>query len=406
MRIAVAALLFSALAAATSAWAQTQAPAAAEPAPVAAPECGIDFETWRKTVADEARAAGVGEVGLAALAAADIDTRVLARDRAQGVFSQTFIEFSSRMISDYRLKQGAANLKKYADTFARAEQEYGVPGPVIAAFWALETDFGAVQGDFNTINAVVTLAHDCRRPELFRPQLVPLLTLIDRGIVPADVQGAWAGEIGQTQILPTDYLLRGIDGDGDGKVDLRGSAPDVIMTTANKIQHRGWKRGEPWLVEVRVPDELPWDQTGRTNKLPIAQWTGWGVTRRDGSPLEDHGLAAGLVLPMGHKGPAFLSYDNYDIYLQWNQSVTYTLTAAVLATRLAGAPPYDKRNPEPGLIGDAMRELQQKLADKGYDVGGIDGILGVNTREAVRQEQMRLGLPVDGWPTQALLGMM
>src|SRR5262249_19616930 len=161
------------------------------------------------------------------------------RDRAQGVFSQTFAEFSSRMISDYRLKQGAANLRKYADVFARAEQEFGVPGPVIAAFWALETDFGAVQGDFGTLDALVTLAHDCRRPELVRPQLIPLLTLIDRGVLPADVKGAWAGEIGQTQILPTDYLARGVDGDGDGLVDLRNDPPDVIMTTANKIQHRG-----------------------------------------------------------------------------------------------------------------------------------------------------------------------
>ncbi len=240
----------------------------------------------------------------------------------------------------------------------------------------------------------------------FARSLCHLLTLIDSGVLPADVKGAWAGEIGQTQILPTDYLLRGVDGDGDGKVDLRGSAPDVIMTTANKIQHRGWKRDQPWLIEVRVPDEMPWDQTGRTNKLPIAKWTGWGVTNPDGSPLEDHGLSAGIVLPMGRKGPAFLSYDNYDVYLQWNQSATYALTAAVLATRLAGAPPFDNRNPEAGLVGEAMKQLQQKLEDKGYDVGGIDGILGVNTREAIRQEQMKLGLPVDGWPTPALLGMM
>ena len=126
-----------------------------------------------------------------------------------------------------------------------------------------------MQGDFHTLNALVTLAHDCRRPELFRPQIVPLLTLIDRGVLPADVNGAWAGEIGQTQILPSDYLARGVDGDGDGIVDLRNSAPDVIMTTANKIKSRGWKRGEPWIEEVRVPDDMPWDQTGRTNKLPL-----------------------------------------------------------------------------------------------------------------------------------------
>ena len=377
--------------------------AVAAGSPALAQECGGDFEAWRAVIAGEAKAAGVGETGLAALARARINPEVLERDRAQGVFTQSFIEFSSRMISDYRLQQGAANLQKYADVFARAEQQFGVPGPVIAAFWALETDFGAVQGTFDTVNALLTLAHDCRRPELFRPQVVPLLTLIDQGILPADVTGAWAGEVGQTQILPSDYLARGVDGDGDGFVDLRDSEPDVIMTTGNKILSRGWKRGEPWIEEVRVPDQMPWDQTGRVNKLPLSQWAAWGVTRRDGGALADNGLNAGLVLPMGRKGPAFLTYDNYDVYLEWNQSVTYTLTAANLAAQLAGAPAYDRRTPEQGLIGDAMKLLQQKLADRGHDVGGVDGILGVNTREAVRQEQMRLGLTVDGWPTPALL---
>jgi lytic murein transglycosylase len=372
-------------------------------APAWAQQCAGDFQTWKQAVADEARQAGVGELGLAALAAAQIDQGVLKRDRGQGVFTQTFAEFSNRMINEYRLKQGVANLKKYADIFARAEQEFGVPGPVIAAFWGLETDFGEVQGDFRTLNALVTLAHDCRRPELFRPQLVPLLTLINHGDLPADVRGAWAGEIGQTQMLPTDILARGVDGDGDGLVDVRGSAPDVILTTASKIQSRGWKRGEPWLQEVRIPDELPWQETGRTNKLPLSKWSEWGVTARDGSPLQDNGLRAGLVLPMGHKGPAFLSYDNYDIYLEWNQSFIYTLTAAHLAARLAGDPAFERRSPEEGLVGDTMKLLQTKLQALGHDVGKIDGILGVGTREAVRKEQARLGLPVDGWPTPALL---
>ncbi|PSJ63655.1 lytic murein transglycosylase [Pseudaminobacter soli (ex Li et al. 2025)] len=371
--------------------------------PAMAQECGGDFEAWKSAMHAEAATAGVGNKGLSALDEAEIDPKVLQRDRAQGVFSQTFIEFSARMISDYRLKHGAANLKKYADVFARAEQEYGVPGPVIAAFWALETDFGAVQGDFHTLNALVTLSHDCRRPELFRKQIVPLLTLIDRGVLPADVKGAWAGEIGQTQILPIDYLNNGVDGDGDGIVDLRNSVPDVIMTTAKKIQSRGWKRGEPWLQEVRVPDQMPWEETGRTNKLPMSQLIAWGVTDRDGNPLKDTGAKAAVMLPMGHKGPAFIVYDNFDIYLQWNQSIVYTLTAANLAARLAGDPAFEKRNPEQGLTGEAMKQLQQKLHDKGYDVGGIDGVLGTNTREAIRQEQIRLGLPVDGWPTPELL---
>ncbi|MES0067750.1 peptidoglycan-binding protein [Mesorhizobium sp. M0074] len=374
--------------------------------PAAAQQCGGDFEAWKQGVAAEARAAGVGAAGLSALENATLDEKALARDRAQGVFTQTFIEFSNRMISSHRLKQGAANLQKYAEVFVRADREYGVQAPVIAAFWALETDFGAVQGDFHTLNALVSLSHDCRRPQLFRPQIVPLLMLIDRGVVPADVTGAWAGEIGQTQMLPSDYLGHGVDGDGDGLVDLRGSAPDVIMSTASKIRSRGWKRDQPWIEEVRVPDDLPWEQTGRTNKLPLTQWSQWGVTRPDGTPLLDNGLKAGLALPMGRKGPAFLTYDNFDVYLEWNQSFTYALTAANLAARLGGAPRFDPRNPEPGLNGDQMKALQTKLEAKGYDVGTVDGILGTNTREAIRKEQKRLGLPVDGWPTPELLARL
>jgi lytic murein transglycosylase len=383
--------------------AQDTAPVA--PAPVTAPvaPCGGDFEAWKQGVAAEAKAAGVGQVGLDALEAATVDDKVLARDRAQGVFSQTFIQFSGRMISAYRLKQGKARLEKYADIFARADQQYGVPGPIVTAFWALETDFGAVQGDFHTLNALVTLAHDCRRPQVFRPQLVPLLTLIDRGTVPADVKGAWAGEIGQTQMLPIDYLADGVDGDGDGKVDLRNDVADVIMTTAKKLEMKGWKRDQPWIEEVRVPEVMDWSQTGRTTKLPLSQWSEWGVTRPDGSPLQDNGLKAGIVLPMGYKGPAFLAYDNFDVYLEWNQSFTYALTAAVLASRFAGAPAYDPRSPDPGLNQDQMKQLQTKLEARGYDVGTVDGILGTNTREAVRKEQQRLGLPVDGWPTAELL---
>ncbi|MGD9915338.1 MAG: lytic murein transglycosylase [Rhizobiaceae bacterium] len=371
-----------------------------------AQECGGEFATWKAGITAEAQAAGVGERGLAALEGASIDERVLKRDRAQGVFSQTFIEFSGRMISGNRLKQGAAMLNKYADVFAKTEAQFGVQPAVIAAFWALETDFGANQGDFNTLNALVTLAHDCRRPQLFRPQIVPLLTLIDTGVLPADVQGAWAGEVGQTQILPSDYLSKGIDGDGDGLVDLRNDPADVIMTTGNKIKSRGWKAEQPWIEEVRAPEQMPWEVTGRSNKLSIAEWTGYGVTGRDGEPLTDRGLKAGLVLPQGHKGPAFLAYDNYDVYLEWNQSFVYTLTAANLAARLAGAPKFDPREPETGLTLDEMKMLQQKLHDLGYDVGGIDGVLGMNTREAVRQEQMKRGMPVDGWPTPALLAAL
>ncbi|WP_163268040.1 lytic murein transglycosylase [Chelativorans alearense] len=372
------------------------------PTTALAQECGGDFAAWRAGVEAEAASQGVGAAGLSALGRTSFDQRVIDSDRAQGVFTQTFREFASRMINDYRLTHGRRNLEKYADTFARAEREFGVPGPVIASFWALETDFGAVQGDFSTLNALASLAHDCRRPEIFRPELIALLKLIDEGAVTAEVTGAWAGEIGQLQMLPSDYLEKGVDGDGDGRVDLKGSAPDAILTAAHAIGALGWRPGEPWLDEVRVPGDLPWGEAGLTNKLPRGQWAGFGITRRDGSPLPADALPARLILPMGHKGPAFLAYDNFDIYLEWNQSLVYTLTAAHLAARFDGAPAFDPRSPEPGLAPEVIKQLQQKLADRGYNVGGIDGILGFNTREAVRQEQLRLGLPADGWPTATL----
>jgi lytic murein transglycosylase len=374
--------------------------------PAWAVDCGGDFDAWKKGFEAEAGQQGIGPKGQQALDAAQIDPNVIKRDRAQGVFAQTFVEFSSRMVNAYRLKQGAANLKKYADVFQRAEAEFGVPPPVVAAFWALETDFGAVQGDFRTLDALATLSHDCRRPELFRPQLMALLKLIDLGTIPADVKGAWAGEIGQTQILPKDYLEKGIDGDGDGEVDLRGSAPDVIMTTANFVKQLGWRPGEPWLEEVRVPDDLDWEQTGRSNRLPMSQWSAWGVTDRDGTSLKDVGVPGGVVLPMGRNGPAFMAYPNYDVYLEWNQSFVYTLTAAHLADRLAGSPAYNPCNPDPALSVAEMKELQSLLESRGYDVGKIDGVLGSGTRDAVRAEQKRLGLPVDGWPTAELLAKL
>jgi len=371
--------------------------------PALSQECGGDFNVWLENMRAEAQAAGIGEKGLATLASATMDTRVLARDRAQGVFAQTFIEFSSRMVSDYRLKHGAANLKKYADVFARAEAEYGVPGPVIAAFWALETDFGAVQGDFSTLDALATLAHDCRRPHLFRPQVVPLLKLIEGGILPADVKGAWAGEIGQTQILPSDYLEKGRDGDADGLVDLRNDPADVIMTTANYLKSMGWRAGEAWMQEVRVPAEMDWADSGRENQHPRSHWAAAGITARDGSPLKVDDQPSSLVLPMGRKGPAFLIYPNFDVYLKWNQSFVYTLTAGHLAARLSGEPAYDKRNPDRPLTLEEMKQLQEKLAARGHDVGKIDGVLGTGTRTALQKVQAELGLPADGWPTQQLL---
>ncbi len=372
-----------------------------------AAECGGDLGAFLAGVKAEAVAAGASpQAADAALAGASIDQKVLSRDRAQGVFKQTFLEFSQRTVSQARLDIGRQKMKQYADVFSRAEQEYGVPPGVISAFWAMETDFGAVQGDFNTRNALVTLAHDCRRPELFRPQLLNLITMVQHGdLDPATNTGAWAGEIGQVQMLPKDIVAFGVDGDGDGHVNVKKSSPDAILTAARFIQNLGFKRGEPWIQEVTVPENLPWEKTGLDGAMTAGDWFSLGVAPRDGNTAFAN-LPASVVLPQGRKGPAFITYPNFNIYLEWNQSFIYTTSAAYFATRLMGAEPYRKGNPEPGLSDGEMKALQTKLQALGHDVGKIDGILGSGTRIAIQKEQQRLGMPADGWATPALLGAL
>lgn len=369
--------------------------------------CGGDFRAFLGGVAQEARAAGRSQAAIdATLGGARIDRKVLSRDRAQGVFKQDFLTFSKRSVSGYRLKHGAGNMRKYAKTFARAERDYGVPAPVITAFWGLETDYGAVQGDFNTVNALATLAHDCRRPHLFRPQLLAAIEMVEHGdLDPGRTTGAWAGEIGQVQMLPEDIIRHGVDGDGNGHVDLKKSAPDTILTAASFIQSLGWRRGEPWLQEVRLPANLPWERTGLNFDMTAGAWEKLGVRAREGG-IAAPGLPAALLLPQGRKGPAFLAYPNFNVYLQWNQSFVYTTSAAYFATRLGGASRYNQGNPDPGLNDAQMKQLQRKLAERGHDVGKIDGILGAGTRAATRAAQMQLGLPADGWPTPDLLSRL
>ncbi|SJZ63969.1 lytic murein transglycosylase [Consotaella salsifontis] len=367
--------------------------------------CGGDFNSFLQGVGAEAEAKGVPEAKVTdALSRMHLDQKVLSRDRGQGVFTQTWKEFSSRMVNANRLAKGKQMLQKYASNFARVEAETGVPGPVITAFWGLETDYGGFLGDFDTLSALATLAHDCRRPEIFRPHLIAAIKLFARGdLPPSEMKGAWAGEIGQTQLLPEDYLAYGTDADGNGRVDLRNDVPDVLATTGKFIRSLGWQGGQPWLEEVRVPANFPWDRAALVSKEPRSSFAALGVTKANGAPLENDSLPASIILPMGRKGPAFLAFPNFDVYLEWNKSLVYSLTAAYFATRLDGAPAVDFGNPEQGLTGDQMKALQRKFAARGYDVGDIDGILGENTRAAVRQEQLRLGLPADGWPTPALL---
>ncbi|NNE89021.1 MAG: lytic murein transglycosylase [Silicimonas sp.] len=369
--------------------------------------CGGNFGSFVNDLKTEAVSKGHNAKAVDAFfSGVRADAKVIRADRAQGIFQMPFVDFSRRLISNNRLQSARANAKKWDSVFDRVERNYGVSRGVLLAFWAFETDFGAVQGNFNTVNALVTLAHDCRRPELFRPQVFAALELFERGdLDPRRTTGAWAGEIGMVQMLPEDIIRNGVDGDGDGKVRLKTSAPDALMSGGNLLSDLGWRKGEPWLQEVTMPSNFDWAQTGLDTTRKASEWAAMGVAPRSGK-LQSANLPASILLPQGRNGPAFLAYPNFRVFFEWNQSFIYVTTAAYFATRIEGADPYVAGNPTAALSEDQMRSLQKKLAARGHDVGGIDGILGAKTRSAVQKEQARLGLPADAWPTSKLLNSL
>lgn len=375
----------------------------------AAPACNTgDFATWLESFKQDAAAQGISRGAInTALAGVTLDPVVLKKDRAQGVFQQSFLQFAGRMVNG-RMSSGPAQMRKHAAALARAEKQYGVPGAVIVALWGLETDFGADNGTFPVIRSVATLAYDCRRPEMFRDELLYAMRIVERGdLTPHEMVGAWAGEIGQTQFSPCAYYKYAVDYDGDGRSDLIHSAPDVIASTANLLAQNGWRRGEPWLEEVRLPADMRWEEAGLDKKHPRAQWARWGIRQASGAPLPADGMPASLILPMGRLGPAFLAYENFNVFLEWNQALVYATTAAYYATRLAGAPAVHHGNGNPPVMSPAqIAELQRALARRGENVGKADGKLGLTTRTAVQKAQRQVGLPADGWPTPELLAAL
>jgi lytic murein transglycosylase len=333
-----------------------------------------------------------------------VDPAVIKRDRGQAVFSQSFLQFSDRMVSAPRLRNGLTQLKKNASMFARIEKDFGVPASVLTAFWGLESDFGAVTGNFRLIRSLATLAYDCRRSDFFRGELFDALRIVQRGDQTIDgMNGNWAGEFGAMQITASDSYKNAVDYDGDGRRDLIHSVPDTLATAANFLNNLGWQRGQPWLQEVRLTADLPWEQADVEIQLPVSQWKAWGVRPAHGQLAGDTTLAS-LLLPMGRFGPAFLAYPNFKAFMGWNSAFVYSTTAAYFATRLEGAPPVGRGNGEVAVLNvQQIADLQRHLTRRGYDVGEVDGKLGSMTRSAVRKVQIKLGFPADAYPTVELL---
>ncbi len=364
------------------------------------------FEQWMAGVRQEALASGISQATISrTLEGVTYDPNVIKRDHGQGVFQQSFLQFSDRMTNKNRFQNGLAQLKKNAALFARIEQQFGVPPAVVVSFWGLESDYGAYKGNvWPIIRAVATLAYDCRRSDFFRTQLMDTLRIVQRGdLRPDEMIGNWAGELGPTQFTPSDYYKYGVDFDGDGRVDMVRSVPDALASAANLMKGFGWQRGQPWLQEVQVPAQLPWDQADLAIQHPRSQWVKWGVTAASGTLPADN-LPASLLLPMGRNGPAFLAYPNFKAYLQWNAAFVYATTAAYFATLFDGAPRMGRGNaPVTVLARDQVKELQQLLrAHRLYD-GEIDGSVGSATRPAVKKAQLKVGLPADSYPSPELI---
>ena len=369
--------------------------------------CGGTFEEFVTSAKQEALNRGTSQVTIDAFfATVEHDPDVIKRDRSQGIFKKSFMEFSKLVMTNHRIVKGMEFEEQHGAVLDAVLEKYGVPRGVLLSFLALETDYGVVQGDHNTLNSIVTLSHDCRRPELFQPHLFAALELFKRdNFDPVNTVGAWAGEIGMIQMLPEDILLYGIDADGDGKVNLKESVADAMMTAGNVLNQTGWQPNQPWLVEVIVPENLDWSLAQPTYLQTLGDWKGMGIVPRDGI-WPDPTYEAALLLPHGRLGPAFFAFPNYAVYLEWNKSFVYSTTSAFFATLLSGKPIYLDGNPPPPLADENVIRLQTILAERGHDVGKVDGIVGARTRAAVRQEQLNFDLPADSWPTLELLDLL
>lgn len=382
--------------------------ALAAPAFAACNDGGAEFAPWLQGVRAEALKSGLSAAAVdRALAGVAFDPQIIRRDRGQGVFQQSFLQFSDRMVSKDRLARGPRQMAANAGLLAQIEKKYGVPGEVLVAFWGLETDFGADKGKYPIIQSLATLSYDCRRADFFRPQLIASIRLVAKGdLTPEEMVGDWAGEAGHLMMSAGEYDKWGVDFDGDGKRNVIKSLPDAFASAAAFLAGAGWKRGEPWLEEVRVPANLPWEESGLDRQHTRAEWARWGVTGA-GQALPADGLKASLHLPMGRNGPAFLAYDNFQVFLTWNKAMVYATTAAYYADRLDGAPTIGRGNaPVTPLTTEEVKELQTLLHKQGFSDEPADGRVGTVTRAAARAAQLKLGLPADAYPDQALLARL
>jgi len=372
-----------------------------------APSHHKDFQDWLKLLRREAREQGISD---AILDEALRDTvplnRVIELDRHQPEFTKTFWTYLRQRVSETRRKRGQSLLAKHRNLLDEIHAEYGVPPRYLVALWGLETNFGHDLGSFRVIHALATLAYDNRRPHFFRAELLDALRIIEQGhITPDAMMGSWAGATGHMQFMPSTFIGHAVDYTGNGRKDIWGDLPDAFASAANFLSNMGWRPGETWGREVRLPDNFDLKLASMETKKPLEDWSALGVRRIDSLALPHADMEGSIVLPQGHRGPAFLVYNNFRVIMRWNNSINYAISVGHLADRIAGLPPIATgrdADHEPLSLQD-IKEIQHLLNLLGFEAGLIDGLPGPFTQAAIRAFQERHSLPPDGYPTLALL---
>ena len=371
------------------------------------PDAG--FDAWVAGFRPRALARGITPATFdAAFAQAGFLPGVIERDRNQTEFTRTLEDYLAIAASDERVSKGRAALGRYGGTLAAIEARYGVEPEVVTAVWGMESFYGERQGSVPVVSALATLAYEGRRASFFEDQLVAALRILQNGdITPAGMTGSWAGAMGHTQFIPTSYVAYAVDFDGDGRRDIWSADPtDALASTAAYLARSGWKRGQPWGVEVRLPDGFSGPFGRGTTRSPSA-WAAAGVRDMDGRAVPDWGPAS-ILAPMGRSGPAFMVFPNFSVIGRYNNAENYMIGIGHLSDRLAGAPPVRGSFPPDarGMTIADRRALQERLTARGFDTGGADGVIGKRTTDAIAAYQASAGLPVTGEPSLALLASL
>ncbi|OOV94037.1 lytic murein transglycosylase [Pseudomonas sp. MF4836] len=367
------------------------------------------FAEWQAGFRVEALNAGIrAELFDRAFVGITPDMSVIKADRSQPEFSRPVWEYLDGAVSPLRVRKGQALLTQYADTLQKIEQRYGVDRQALVAVWGMESNFGDFQGNKSVIRSLATLAYEGRRPAFANSQLIAALQILQQGdIQPEKMLGSWAGAMGQTQFIPTTYNTHAVDFDGDGRRDIWNSPADALASTAHYLQSSGWQKGQPWGFEVRLADNFDYSLADGAIRKSVAEWAKLGLKLPNGSnlPAGTEHLSAALLLPAGYRGPAFLILDNFRAVLKYNNSSSYALAVNLLSERFTGAGLISGAWPKDDLpLSRSERiELQNLLSARNYDAGTADGIIGANTRKAIRSAQQSFGWPADGYPTHKLL---